>query len=45
MIAQIFNASAELAIPTVIPTNEANAEIEAQTLTTEKKHKKVFKVI
>ena len=41
MIAQIFNATEKLVIPTVIPTNEANADIEAQTLTTEPKQESV----
>ena len=37
--AQIFNPTAELAIPTGTPTNEVNAKIEAQTLTVETKKK------
>ena len=32
VIAKIFNSTAELAIPTEIPTNEANAEIETHPL-------------
>ena len=39
MIAQIFNANAELAIPIATPSNEANAEIEAHLLTAETKIK------
>ena len=45
MIVKIFNPTAELAIPTGTPTNEANAEIETQPLTAETKNKKMFKVI
>ena len=37
MIAQIFNPTIELAIPTGTPANEANAEIEKQPLTAETK--------
>ena len=37
MIAQIFIPTAELAIPTGIPTNEANAETETQPVTVEAK--------
>ena len=37
VIAQIFNPTAELAIPTGTPTNEANPETESQTLTGERK--------
>ena len=46
-IAQIFNPTVELAIPTGKATNEANAEIEAQPLTAriKKKNKKVFKIV
>ena len=36
---QIFNITAELAIPTGTPTNEADAEIETQPLTAEMKIK------
>ena len=43
VIAQIFNATEKLVIPTVIPTNEANADIEAQTLTIETKTRKCSK--
>ena len=39
VIAQIFNPTAELAIPTGTSTNEANAEIETQPLTAEIKTK------
>ena len=35
VIAQIFNPTAELVIPTGTPTNDANAEIETQPLTAE----------
>ena len=34
MVAQIFNPTAELSVPTVAPTIEANEEIEIQPLTT-----------
>ena len=37
VIAKFCNSTAELAIPTGTPTNEANAEIETQPLTAEKK--------
>ena len=37
MIAQIFNPTTELAIPTGTPANEGNAEIEKQPLTAETK--------
>ena len=37
MIAQMFNPTAELVIPTKIVTNEANAEIETQPVTVETK--------
>ena len=37
MIAQIFNPTAELVIPTGTQTNEANAEIERQPITVEVK--------
>ena len=40
MTAQIFNPTAELAVPTGTPTNEVNAKIEAQTLTVETKKSK-----
>ena len=40
MIAQIFNPNAELPIPTAIPTNEVNAEIETHLLTAETKTRK-----
>ena len=43
IIAQVFNATAELAIPTGTPTNEANPEIETQPLTAEKKTRKCTK--
>ena len=45
MIAQLFNSTAELAIPTQTPTNQANLEIEIQPLTAEIKTKKMFAVI
>ena len=38
--AQIFNPSAELAIPTETPTNERDAETETQPLTVETKTRK-----
>ena len=41
--AQIFNPTAELAIPTGTPTNEANAAIETQQLTAEMKIRKCSK--
>ena len=44
VIAQIFNPTAELVIPTGIPINKANAEIETQPQTAEIKIK-TFKVI
>ena len=37
VIAQIFNSTAELAIPTGIPTNKAKAEIETHPVTVEAK--------
>ena len=37
LIAQIFNPTAELVIPTRTQTNEANAKIETQQLTVEAK--------
>ena len=37
VIAQIFNPTAELVMPTRIQTNGANAEIEAQRVTVEAK--------
>ena len=40
MTAQIFNPTAELAKPTSIPTNEANAEIETQSPTVETQYRK-----
>ena len=40
MIAQIFNSTAELAIPTGTSINEANAEIEIDPLTVEIKTRK-----
>ena len=40
IMAQIFNPTAELAIPTETPTNEVNSEIETQPLTAETKTKK-----
>ena len=40
VIAYIFNPTAKLEIPTGTPTNEANAEIETQSLTTQTKTKK-----
>ena len=42
--AQVFNPTAELAIPTGTPTNEANPEIETQP-DGRKEKKKVFKII
>ena len=44
VIAQIFNPTAELVIPTGIPINKASAEIETQPQTAEIKIK-TFKVI
>ena len=43
VIAKIFNPTAELVIPTGIPTNEANGEIETQPLTVEIKITKCSK--
>ena len=43
MIEQIFIPTAELAIPTGTPTNEANAEIGTQPLTVETKTRKCLK--
>ena len=40
VIAQIFTPTAELAIYTRKPSDEANVEIETQTLTTETKKRK-----
>ena len=40
VIAQIINPTAELVIPIVMPTNETNAEIETQPLSTEMKIRK-----
>ena len=37
MVAQMFNPTAELIIPTGTQTNEANAEIETQPVTAETK--------
>ena len=37
MIAQIFNPTAELVIPTGTPTNQAKAEIETHPVTAETK--------
>ena len=37
MIAQIFNLTVELVIPTGTQTNEANAEIQTQPVTVETK--------
>ena len=41
--AQIFNPTAELAVPTGTPTNEPNAEIKTQPLTEEAKTRKCSK--
>ena len=38
MIAQMFNPTAELVIPTGPQSNEANADIEMQLVTAERKH-------
>ena len=43
LIAQTFNPTAELAIPTETLTNEANAETELQPLTSETKISKCLK--
>ena len=40
VIAQIFSPTAKLAIPTGIPANEANTEIETQPLMAEIKTRK-----
>ena len=42
-IAQVFNLTAELVMPTGTPTNEANSEIEIQPLTAEMKIRKFSK--
>ena len=42
MIAQSFNPTAELIIPTGKPINEANAEIETQPLIAEAKQENVM---
>ena len=42
-IAQIFNSTVELLRPTGKPVNEANAEIETQTLTDKTKIRKCSK--
>ena len=39
MIAQIFNATAELVIPLGIPTNDAKGETQTQPLTANRKWK------
>ena len=44
MIAQIFNPTVEVAMPTGVSTNEANAEIET-ACGSRNQNKKVFKVI
>ena len=41
--AQIFNPTADLAIPTLKPTNEVNAETETPPLTAETKTRKSSK--
>ena len=38
MIAQMFNPTAELVIPTGTQSNEANADIEMQPVTVKRKH-------
>ena len=43
VIAQIFSPTAKLAIPTGIPANEANTEIETQPLMAEIKTRKCLK--
>ena len=43
VIAHIFNPTAELAIPTGTPANEANAVIETQPLTAEATTRKCSK--
>ena len=35
VVAQIFNPTSELVMPTVFSTNKANAEVKAQLLTEE----------
>ena len=48
VIAQIFNPTEKLEIPTGTPTNEVNAKIEAQLLTAEtrtRKRPKKFKIL
>ena len=40
---QMFIPTAELAIPTLTPTNKTNAKIETQTLTAETKAKECSK--
>ena len=40
---QMFIRTAELAIPTLTPTNKTNAKIETQTLTAETKAKECSK--
>ena len=44
VIVQIFNAIAELSIPTGTPTNESNTEIETTT-DSRNKDKKMIKLI
>ena len=43
IIAQFFNPTVEFAIPREAPTNEANAEIETQSLTAKTKTRKCSK--
>ena len=45
VIARVFISMAELAIPTVTPINEANAEIETQPMTAELKLRNYFFLI
>ena len=45
VIAQIFNPIAELLISTGTVTNEAEAEIQTHSLTTETKNRTIFKMI
>ena len=45
VIAQIFNPIAELLISTGTVTNEAEAEIQTHSLTTETENRTIFKMI
>ena len=45
MIAQIFNPTAELAIPTGPPTNAENAEIRTYPLTAKTKTRNLYTLV